>query len=136
MVDRWSGGATAPVVASGSPPAWTATVSMRMNDLGLVLDLDAERGAVALRVPDVALPVEQLEPFAQPQIAVQVEGGVLRVVDPRVDADRAAERPEQRGDAELGVEDAGAHLQVLRPLVHQQVIGRVIAEIVGAEGQV
>src|SRR5215469_7776999 len=60
---------------------------------------------------------------------------MLRIVDARVDADRAAERTEQRGDAELRVLDTGAKLQILRIAIEQEVVRRRITEVVRAERQ-
>src|SRR5215467_311010 len=106
-------------------------------DIGsLVLDLETERWSLRLGVvPEVPLAIEELKPLAQAQVAVEVERGMFRIVDPRVDTDLAAERPEQGGNAELRILDARAELQVLRTPVDHEVVRRRITEIVRAKRQ-
>src|SRR5690242_2137758 len=70
--------------------------------------------------PEIALAVEQLQPFAEPQVAVEIERRMLRVVDARIDADRASEGTEQRSDAELRILDACPELQILRIAIEQE----------------
>src|SRR5450755_126531 len=88
MVDRLIDGVTAPTAGSSSLPAWTAMVSICMSDL--VLQFKAERRRARPAVEQrIALAIEEPEPVVQSQVAVHVELGMFRIVQPCIETEQA-----------------------------------------------
>src|SRR5579872_383785 len=100
-----------------------------------VVYLETERRALH-RTQQRSFAVEQLQPFGEPPIAVQIQFGVARVEQARIEAKRP-ERPVYRLQAEVRIDHSERVLELRRgSFVDKKIPRGLVADVVGADRHV